>query len=192
MITEGGSHTKVRFNGRRSTVPRHAADLKTGTFRGILKQLGLTEADLESYPMRYAYPFNMEPQPEGGFTVTFPDVPEAITEGDTAGEARARAEDALVTTLSFYTDEARPLPTPSAARGRPVAILPPLVAAKLAPHDAMLSAGISNVELGRRLGLEEKAVRRLRDPLHGSHIGQIEAALRLLGRRLEIRVLEAT
>jgi hypothetical protein len=33
-------------------------------------------------------------------------------------------------------------------------------------------------------------VRRLRDPLHRSHIGQIEAALRLLGKRLEIRVLE--
>jgi predicted RNA binding protein YcfA (HicA-like mRNA interferase family) len=44
---EGGGHTKVWFNGRRSTVPRHAADLKTGTFRGVLKQLGLTEADLE-------------------------------------------------------------------------------------------------------------------------------------------------
>ena len=35
-----------------------------------------------------------------------------------------------------------------------------------------------------------QAVRRLRDPLHRSHIGQIEAALRLLGKRLEIRVLE--
>jgi antitoxin HicB len=71
-------------------------------------------------------------------------------------------------------------------------MLPPLVAAKLALHDAMLAAGISNVELARRLGLEEKAVRRLRDPLHRSHIGQVEAALRLLGRRLEVRVLEAT
>lgn len=28
-------------------VPRHTADLKTGTFRGILKQLGLTEKALE-------------------------------------------------------------------------------------------------------------------------------------------------
>ena len=142
--------------------------------------------------MRYAYPFNMELQPEGGFTVTFPVVPEAITEGDTAGEARERAEDALVTALSFYTDDARPLPTPSAARGRAVAMVPPLVAAKLALHGAMLATGISNVELGRRLDLDEKAVRRLRDPLHRSHIGQIEAALRLLGKRLEVRVLEAT
>ena len=141
--------------------------------------------------MRYAYPFDMEPQTAGGFTVTFPDVPEAITEGDTASEARERAEAALVTALSFYTDDAMPLPTPSAARGRPVAMVPPLVAAKLALHDAMLGAGVTNVELARRLGLDEKAVRRLRDPLHRSHSGQVEAALRLLGKRLEVRVLEA-
>jgi predicted RNA binding protein YcfA (HicA-like mRNA interferase family) len=44
---EGGGHTKVWFNGRRTTVPRHTADLKTGTFRAILKQLDVTEADLE-------------------------------------------------------------------------------------------------------------------------------------------------
>jgi predicted RNA binding protein YcfA (HicA-like mRNA interferase family) len=44
---EGGSHSKVTLNGRRTTIGRHAADLKTGTFRGILKQLGLTETDLE-------------------------------------------------------------------------------------------------------------------------------------------------
>jgi antitoxin HicB len=37
----------------------------------------------------------MEPQPEGGFTVTFPDAPEAVTEGDTAAEAQARAKAAL-------------------------------------------------------------------------------------------------
>ncbi len=46
-VTESGGHTKVRLNERRSTVPRHAAGLKTGTLRGILKQLGLTERDLE-------------------------------------------------------------------------------------------------------------------------------------------------
>jgi antitoxin HicB len=141
--------------------------------------------------MLYAYPFEMEPQPEGGFTVTFPDVPEAITEGDTADEARSRAEDALVTALSFYTDDGKPLPAPSAPVGRPMAIVPPLVAAKLALHDAMLTDRVSNVDLGRRLGLDEKSIRRLRDPLHRSHIGQIEAALRVLGKRLEVHVLKA-
>jgi predicted RNA binding protein YcfA (HicA-like mRNA interferase family) len=44
---EGGNHTKVTLNGRRTTIGRHTADLKTGTFRAILKQLGLTDTDLE-------------------------------------------------------------------------------------------------------------------------------------------------
>lgn len=139
--------------------------------------------------MRYAYPYELSPQPERGFTVTFPDVPEAVTEGDTIGEAMERAEDALVTALSFYTDRNEPLPIPSTQGKSPLALVSPLAAAKLALHDAMLDAGMSNVEMARRLGLDEKAVRRLRDPLHRSHIGMVEAALRLLGRRLEVSVL---
>jgi antitoxin HicB len=140
--------------------------------------------------MRYAYPYELRPQPEGGFTVSFADVPEAITQGETEAEAAAMAEDALVTALSFYTDRAERLPSPSPARGRPVAYVPPLVAAKLALHDAMLAAGISNVALARQLGTDEKTVRRLRNPLHQSRINQIDAALRLLGKRMAI-VVEA-
>jgi predicted RNA binding protein YcfA (HicA-like mRNA interferase family) len=46
-VTEGGNHTRVRLRGMGTTVPRHPGDLKIGTFRGILKQLGVTETDLE-------------------------------------------------------------------------------------------------------------------------------------------------
>jgi len=140
--------------------------------------------------MRYAYPYDLRPQPEGGFTVTFRDVPEAITQGDSATEAAAMAEDALVTALSFYTDSGERLPQPSPADGRPLAYVPPLVAAKLALHDAMLAAGISNVALAQLLRTDEKAVRRLRDPLHQSRINQVDAALRALGKRMGI-VVEA-
>jgi antitoxin HicB len=140
--------------------------------------------------MRYAYPYDLLPQLESGFTVTFPDVPEAITQGDTEDEAAAMAEDALVTALSFYTDKAERLPRPSPADGRRLAYLPPLVAAKLALHEAMLTAQVSNVALARRLGTDEKTVRRLRDPLHQSRINQIDAALRVLGKRMGI-VIEA-
>lgn len=140
--------------------------------------------------MRYAYPYDLLPQPEGGFAVTFPDVPEAITQGETAEEAAAMAEDALVTALSFYTDNGEKLPRASPVRGRPVAYLPPLIAAKLALHEAMLVAGVSNVALARHLGIDEKAVRRLRDPLHDSKIDRVDAALRALGKRIGI-VIEA-
>ncbi|MDA8050846.1 MAG: type II toxin-antitoxin system HicB family antitoxin [Rhodospirillales bacterium] len=140
--------------------------------------------------MRYAYPAAIVEEPEG-FTVTFPDVPEAITAGATRAEALERACDVLVTALSFYVGEEKPLPRPSAAHGRPVVFVPVLEAAKLALHDAMLAARLSNVELARRMGRDEKAIRRLRDLLHASHIEDLEAALRMLGRRLEVNVLEA-
>ena len=140
--------------------------------------------------MRYAYPYELIPQAEGGFTVTFPDVPEAITQGDTEEEAAAMAEDALVTALSFYTDRAERLPMPSPARGRALAHVPPLAAAKLALHDTMLAASVSNVALARKLGTDEKSVRRLRDPLHQSRISQVDAALKVLGKRIGI-VIEA-
>ena len=138
--------------------------------------------------MRFAYPYELTAQPEGGFTVTFPDVPEAITQGETTAEAAAMAEDALVTGLSFYTDAAKPLPHPSPTRGRRLAYVPPLVAAKLALHQAMLAARISNVVLARQLGVDEKIVRRLRDPLHKSRVDQLDQALQSLGKRIEIVV----
>ena len=42
--------------------------------------------------MRYAYPYELVPQPEGGVTITFPDVPEAITQGEIGEEAAAKIE----------------------------------------------------------------------------------------------------
>ena len=140
--------------------------------------------------MRYAYPVEIE-EAGDGVTITCPDVPELVTAGASRAEALERAADALVTALSIYVDDGRPLPRPSAARGQPVVTVTALEAAKLALHDAMLVAGLSNVDLARKLGLDEKAIRRLRDPLHRSHIGTVEAALHVLGKRIEVNVLEA-
>lgn len=51
-----------------------------------------------------------EPQPEGGFTVTCPVLPELITEGDTIAEAMANVEDARSAIIEAYEDLGRPLP----------------------------------------------------------------------------------
>jgi len=133
--------------------------------------------------MRYSYPAEIETA-DDGVTVTFPDVPEAIIFGATREAALARAGDALVTGLSFYADETQPVPTPSDLPGKLMIPVRALEAAKLALHDAMLRASISNAELARRLGCDEKAIRRLRAPLHASKIEHVEAALRVLSRRL--------
>jgi len=141
--------------------------------------------------MRYAFPVTLTPEAEGGFSVVFPDVPEAITQGENEAEAMAMAQDALVTALSFYTEDGRPLPAPSPAHGRPVVAVPLLAAAKLALHDAMVSGKVGNTDLAERLGLDEKAVRRLRDPMHRSHVGQVEEALAALGVQLVVEARAA-
>ena len=45
--------------------------------------------------MDYVYPALFRPEPDGGYVVTFPDVPEAITQGDDLGDAKASASEAL-------------------------------------------------------------------------------------------------
>ena len=55
-------------------------------------------------------PLVLEPQPEGGYTVTSPLLPELITEGDTISECLVNAEDAFAAVLEIYEDEGRPLP----------------------------------------------------------------------------------
>jgi len=46
-VSEGGNHTKVRLDGRTTVVARHPVDLRPGTLRKVLKDLGLAETDLE-------------------------------------------------------------------------------------------------------------------------------------------------
>jgi antitoxin HicB len=136
---------------------------------------------------RYAYPVRVH-EAADGVTVTCPDVPELITQGATRTEAVARAADALTTALSFYVDDGRPIPRPGRAGAHPVVGVSLLEAAKLALHEAILEQRISNVDLGRRLGMDERAIRRLRDLLHRSHIDTVEKALGALGRRLDVVV----
>ena len=60
--------------------------------------------------LAYKIPLVFEPQPEGGYTVTCPVLPELITEGDTIPEALAHAQDALIAVIEAYEDLHRPLP----------------------------------------------------------------------------------
>ena len=60
--------------------------------------------------MIYKVPLVFEPQPEGGFTVTSPVLPELVTEGDTIEEALTNVGDALAAVLEIYRDLGRPLP----------------------------------------------------------------------------------
>lgn len=137
--------------------------------------------------MYYVYPCVLTPEEEGGFYVTFPDVPGALTGGKDRAEALAMAEDALTAALAGYVEERWDIPVPSAALdGQELIPVSSIVAAKLALYTAMRRQGISKTTLAKRLGLSESAVRKLVDPDHRSHISSVEAALRAVGRSLVV------
>lgn len=135
------------------------------------------------------YPVILEAQPEGGFVATFPDVPEAITQGEDEEETLLYAVDALETALSFYVDARKPLPAASKARRGQKTVHPSaLECAKLGVYQAMTEQGIKKAELARRLGWHMPQVDRLFDLRHASRLDQIEAAAAALGRHIEVRV----
>ncbi|MGH9938679.1 MAG: type II toxin-antitoxin system HicB family antitoxin [Blastocatellia bacterium] len=59
--------------------------------------------------MLYKIPLVFSPQPEGGFTVTSPLLPELVTEGDTFDEALTNVRDALAAVIEAYQDLGRTL-----------------------------------------------------------------------------------
>lgn len=133
-----------------------------------------------------AWPTELDRQEDSSILVSFPDVPEALTEGETEDAALEQAQDCLVAALGGYVVARRAIPWPSPAHGRAVIALPALAAAKIALYAAMHADGVSNATLAMRLSLSEGAVRRLIDLDHRSHIGQVETALRALGQRLMV------
>ena len=60
--------------------------------------------------MQHKIPLILTPQPEGGYTVTSPLLPELVTEGDSVDEALANVKDALAAVIEAYQDLGRPVP----------------------------------------------------------------------------------
>jgi len=135
------------------------------------------------------YPAHFDPADEGGYTVTFRDIPEAITQGDTLEEAEAMARDALVTAMTFYFEEGRTVPAPSKVqKDERLVELPPSVAAKVALLNARLTTGIRPADLARTMGIKPQELTRIFDLGHATKIDTVAAALAAMGYELELRV----
>lgn len=65
------------------------------------------------------------------------------------------------------------------------------MAAKLAVLESFAAADITKSELAHRIGKDEKEVRRILDSKHSTKLPALTAALRALGKRLVVGVMEA-
>ena len=128
----------------------------------------------------------------GVLVITFRDIPEAITQGSGEKDALWQAADCLEEAIAGRIADGREIPRASRARRRERLIpLPAPMAAKAALYLAMREAGMTNVQLARKLGCDEREVRRMLNPRHPTKLPRINEALDALGRRLVVSVEEA-
>jgi antitoxin HicB len=137
----------------------------------------------------FVYRALLEHGEKRGITVSFPDVPEAITQGRDRADALTQAQEALGLALLSYPQRGLPLPKAKARSGVPIAVEPD-VAAKLALLEALRAAGISKSEFARRIGKDEKEARRILDPLHATKLGTLSEALHALGKCMIVGIEE--
>jgi antitoxin HicB len=132
------------------------------------------------------YPAVVTPDDNGTFLVTFPDVPGAISYGETEAEALENAADALETVFAGLIGDRREIPAPSPARGRRTVALSLLGALKLSVYRAMRAQGWRKADLARAMNLNPRQVDRLLDLRHASTVAQLALALKVCGRRAEV------
>lgn len=135
------------------------------------------------------YPAKIEEDENGFFTVSFRDLPHALTDGQTYGEALDEAVDCLGEALASCIVDNEGIPAPSRAEGDEVLIAPPaLIAAKTALYVAAREEGLSKSALARKLNVSEAVGRRLLNPRYQTKIVKIDEALHIMGKRMIIGV----
>ena len=136
---------------------------------------------------RFEYAVKLTPADEGGFVVICRDLPQLVTQGENITDALAEASDAMDEVFAAYMKGKLPFPTPSKSRLGEHWVAPPAqTVAKAALYVAMKDAHVTNVQLAKQLGVDEKEVRRLLDPHYASGLPRISQAIAMLGKRLVI------
>ncbi len=98
---------------------------------------------------RYLFPAIFEPGDTAGYTVTFPDLPGCITEGDTMEEAFAMAKEALELHIYGMEEDHDPIPDPS--RLKPATVPPQAMVAVVEAWMPVIRSKMANQSVKKNL-----------------------------------------
>ena len=137
---------------------------------------------------QFRYPANFTPdKQDGGFVISFRDIPEAITQSESRKACFFEATDCLDEAIAGRIDDGLDLPTPSKVKSTEhLILLPAQTAIKAALYIAMKEENVNKSELARRLKIDVREVRRMLNPHHGTKLPNMEQALAALGRRVDL------
>jgi antitoxin HicB len=87
---------------------------------------------------KFTFPVQLTPDDnDGGYTVTFPDLPEAITQGDSITQCLTEAVDCLEEAIAARIDDNLPIPQPSLPKLGEYLVELPLTMVSHIPHVAI-------------------------------------------------------
>jgi antitoxin HicB len=188
-----GSHGVLRVGERWTTVRYLKDELKDGTLRDAPPAWHPEGRALSEMPFtEMTYPVRIRRLPvSDGWTVSCRDLPELHTDGESFEAALESAEGAAQAALEYRLRNGLPIPRPRPLRrGEALVAIPLETALKVLLREAVRQRG-SQSAVARRLGVDEKAVRRLLDPDHGSRVEALSSTLRKLGLRVAVKVIDA-
>ncbi len=134
--------------------------------------------------MNIVYPAIIKQEEDSRYMVVFPDLEEAITEGETLEEALFNAVEVLTLTLEGRMEERLKIPQPSIL-GEAYPIAPSArVQAALLMRQAKRQH--TTAEIARSLGTSWPSIARLEDPHHWPSLRQLERAAAAIGQQLVI------
>ena len=126
---------------------------------------------------------------DDGITVTFRDIPEAITCGDNEEDAITMAENCLLTAVEIYFEQEWQFPLPNKPKkGEKAIYLPDSVYSKILLHNAMLEKKVSNAALARAMNTTPTEVQRIVNIRHKTKIDTIGKALNAIGFQLQMSI----
>lgn len=136
--------------------------------------------------MNVLYPAIFEyDRKEKRYTVHFPDLAEAITEGETFEEAYFNASEVLTLTLEGRVDENMEIPRPSRPH-KDARLIAPSARAQAALLLKWAKGVHTTAEIARVLNTSWPAAARLEDPHHWPNLRQLERAAASVGHSLVI------
>lgn len=135
--------------------------------------------------MKIVYPANIVKGADGIYAVTFPDFPDAMTDGATLEEALHNASEALTLTLEGRMAEGIAVPRPK-TKGK--YLVTPAARVQAAALLRMARGKRTIAEIARALGTSWPAAQKLEDPRHSPSLRQLEKAAAAMGKKLLIEI----
>lgn len=122
------------------------------------------------------------------YSVSFPDIPEALSCGDSYEEALTEAADALMTAFEFYFEDERTVPLPSKVTGEFINV-PLSIWSKVLLLNTMLEEHVSQADLAKRIGKKKQEMQRIINLGHNTKIDTLVSALEALGKKINFSVI---